>query len=365
MRYIRKRIVLMSKDLDVLPGNNKRIAFLDATYLRDLRKKCNQWLEYFTETITDVGQNAFEVACKTSNGKPFVFDDGNMRSLHFDGRTMQSAMWLSAPDELAFGYTRCMMGFLLQNPAPKHILMIGLGGGSLTKFCYKYLPHTRITVVEIDVDIIALRDQFFIPRDDDRLTIIPMDAVAYVEQAAADVDVILLDGFDADGLVSELLSQEFYRACKKILTPSGVLVSNMWGGSQELATTIARINLIFENAVWWARSIDSYNLITFAFASHEHSFSSAQVSFSREVDGLQSLELEKLLARLQTMSDQAYQKARSLTNDHEGLLNIMCQDEIRKKLDNLLVKDSKLARTRLGWMEDQDVPKASINNQNG
>lgn len=43
------------------------------------------------------------------------------------------------------------LGFLLMVQKPAHLLMIGLGGGSLTKFCHHHLPETRITVVDINL----------------------------------------------------------------------------------------------------------------------------------------------------------------------------------------------------------------------
>ena len=51
-----------------------------------------------------------------------------------------------------------MMGFLLFIPSPARILMVGLGGGSLAKFCFRHLPDAAIDVVEINPHVIALRD---------------------------------------------------------------------------------------------------------------------------------------------------------------------------------------------------------------
>ena len=47
-------------------------------------------------------------------------------------------------------YTRAMMAFLLFAPAPREVLMVGLGGGSVALFVHEHLPRTRITVVELD-----------------------------------------------------------------------------------------------------------------------------------------------------------------------------------------------------------------------
>ena len=67
-------------------------------------------------------------------------------------------MDLRDPSALDLEYTQTMMGFLLFLPQPQRIAMIGLGGGSLAKFCHRYLPRTRIQVVEINPHVIALRD---------------------------------------------------------------------------------------------------------------------------------------------------------------------------------------------------------------
>ena len=64
------------------------------------------------------------------------------------------------PSELAVNYTRTMMGFLLFNQHAVNIAMIGLGGGSLLKFCYLHLPTTHFTAIEINPDVIALRHEF-------------------------------------------------------------------------------------------------------------------------------------------------------------------------------------------------------------
>ena len=78
-------------------------------------------------------------------------------SLSFESSLIQSCMRLADPDELVLDYTRAMMGFLLFNPAPRSVLMIGLGGGALHKYIHKHLPETDLTTVEINPGVIELR----------------------------------------------------------------------------------------------------------------------------------------------------------------------------------------------------------------
>ena len=95
---------------------------------------------------------------------PFVRKGLTSQSLYFSIEEVQSRMQLQHPDALDLRYTRTMMGFLRFLPAPEAIAMIGLGGGSLAKFCHRHLPKARIDVAELNPHVIALRDAFGSPR---------------------------------------------------------------------------------------------------------------------------------------------------------------------------------------------------------
>jgi spermidine synthase len=215
-------------------------------------------------TIVEKRGGRFDAAVRNSAGKPFWFDDGPMRYLHFDERFVQSAMCMAAPDELALGYTRAMMGFLLFQGKPRHILMVGLGGGSLVKYCHRHLPGVRITVLEIDADVIALREQFMIPPDDERLQVIHCDAADYLAGSRLGIDVLLLDGFTADGPAAELTSAQFYAHCRRLVNPHGIMVANLPRLDPSFAVHAARLH---DEAGWQicgCQAADSNNAIVFA-----------------------------------------------------------------------------------------------------
>lgn len=239
---------------------------------------------------------------KKHRGRPFVFEEGNLRFMYFNQKSVQSAMRIDAPDQLLCGYTSAMMGFLLGNPAPQHILMIGLGGGSLVKFCYRHLPACHITVIEIDADVIALRGQFMIPDDDDRLNIIHANAVTYLAQHTLQADIVMLDGFDPDGLVPTLNSESFYAACHRALRPEGILVTNMWGKRKQLVSFLTELRKQFAQKVWWCRSLDSYNLISFSCKGEAPVFTSSLEERAESLDQQFQLQLVELSAQMRTLS---------------------------------------------------------------
>ncbi|MES2041412.1 MAG: fused MFS/spermidine synthase [Pseudomonadota bacterium] len=201
---------------------------------------------------------------KAHEGRPFHFDDGNLRIMYLNPKCMQSAMKLDVPDELVCAYSRTVMGLLMFQPQPRHILLIGLGGGSLVKYCYRHLPDCRITVLEINADVIAMRELFMLPPDDERLRVIHCDAVTHLQANTYDADVLLLDAYDENGLVTDLNTAKFYAICHANLVANGIMVANVWGKPSVLAGMLSRLRQQFARQVSWTRSPDSYNLIVYA-----------------------------------------------------------------------------------------------------
>src|SRR5260370_19272058 len=177
--------------------------------------------------------------------KPFILDHGALRFLHFDLDQVQSLMRRDDPDALCLRYTRKMMTFLLFNPQPRRILILGLGGGSLAKFCYRYLPSATITALEIDPHVMALREEFCVPPDDKRFRVLRGDGVEYVARRGLRKDVILVDAYDRHGVAPELAAAQFYRNALRRLTLGGVLVMNIYGDAYDRACHFTRIRDVF------------------------------------------------------------------------------------------------------------------------
>ncbi|AYH42414.1 transferase [Azoarcus sp. DN11] len=197
-------------------------------------------------------------------GRPYVVESDGLRSLHFDALTVQSQMRLDDPGALAIDYTRTMMGFLLFNPEPCDIVMIGLGGGSLAKYCLRTLPRARFTAVEIDPDVIALRDAFGIPPDSERFRVVCADGATYVRTRARAPDVLLIDGFDRGGQPERLCSAGFYDDCHSLLADGGVLAVNLWSGDRRYGLYASRIRDSFEDRFVAIGAEEDSNRIAFA-----------------------------------------------------------------------------------------------------
>jgi len=195
-----------------------------------------------------------------------VSESRGVRTLHLGGEAIQSAMRLSAPDRLELAYTRAMMAFLLFAPAPRDILMVGLGGGSIARFVHERLSRTRITVLELSPKVVAAARTFFgLPADDRRLKVIVGDGAGHVAAHRSACDVFLLDAFDDLRSVRTLATEAFYAACRDALRPGGLFVVNFIADEPRFGRYLARIERVFDGRVLCLPSQDRMNMIVLAF----------------------------------------------------------------------------------------------------
>ncbi|WP_084199224.1 fused MFS/spermidine synthase [Noviherbaspirillum autotrophicum] len=227
--------------------------------------------QYFTQTpafstypVTMNTEDSSVLDVPPHASTPVLYKNRDTLSLHFDVSTLQSEMRIDSPDDLVLEYTQAMMGVLLFKPEPKNIGMIGLGGGSLAKFCYRFLQKTSIEVAEIDAAVIGLRRTFHIPDDDERLSVRCMDGADFVCEAEDRFDVLLVDGFDKSGQPPQLCSQQFYDACHNSLAQNGIMVVNLLAAAPDTDIYVERMRLAFDDRLVVIDTLDSLNKIIFA-----------------------------------------------------------------------------------------------------
>jgi spermidine synthase len=227
-----------------------------------------------------------------------MLDTAGTRHLYFDLRAVQSSMRLEEPDALVTAYAQKMMAFLLFNRAPRHIVMIGLGGGSLVKFCYRHLHGTRLTVVEIDPAVIELREWFHIPADDERLRVILGDGAEFV-RGDWTADILLIDAFDRGGIAPSLAADDFYARAFHCLGPNGVLVMNLAGERSRYVAHLQRLRQACAGPVLLVPVEADGNVLVFAFARPANAWTLESVETTAEQLQFEfALEFPRFLHRL-------------------------------------------------------------------
>jgi spermidine synthase len=160
-----------------------------------------------------------------------INEERGVRYLQFSPHWIQGAMRLSRPWSLELDYTRAMMMALLLGQDrgwPSSVLQIGLGAASITRFLHRHLRRAKLEVVEIDPEVVVNAWQFFgLPEESARLNIEIGDGYEYIARTRRRFDLIVVDGFDANGRAGRLHSLPFYRMSRARLAAGGMMVTNL------------------------------------------------------------------------------------------------------------------------------------------
>lgn len=197
-----------------------------------------------------------------------VSEAAGVRYLHFSSDWIQGAMRVARPHALELDYTREMMASLLLRPDarwPRKALLIGLGAASLTKFLHRHRPEAKLTVVEIEPDVVAAaRLHFKLPEEDERLRIVIDDGANFVAGTKQKYDLIMVDGFDDKARTGMLDTTPFYANCRARLTDEGLLVTNLLNRSKSVLRSVDRLQEAFAGRALAFPSCDSGNTVAFA-----------------------------------------------------------------------------------------------------
>jgi spermidine synthase len=167
-----------------------------------------------------------------------VYDTGTVRCMCFTrhcriGR--QTCMDTRHPNKIVMNYPQMMLGSLYVQPAPRTVLIIGLGGGTLPRALAQILPQTKMEIVEIDPAVVRVAKRYFDFDAGGRITVAEADGRVYVKRALREgrrYDLIMLDAFDHEYIPEHLLTEEFLREVQTLLAPGGVLAANTFSSSR-------------------------------------------------------------------------------------------------------------------------------------
>ncbi|QQR42789.1 fused MFS/spermidine synthase [Myxococcus xanthus] len=156
-------------------------------------------------------------------------DEEGRRYLGFDASgALQSVVRPGKPLDLVLPYTQVSMVGLAYVPAPKRILIVGLGGGAMPMFLRKVVPRAHIDVVDIDPDVVTVARRYFGFREDTLLRAHVGDGRRFIEAERPAYDLIFLDAYGPDSIPEHLATQEFLAAVRAKLSPQGAVVGNVW-----------------------------------------------------------------------------------------------------------------------------------------
>ncbi len=157
----------------------------------------------------------------------------------------ESVSNLLDPDDLPLRYAQVMTIATIYPEAPRKILMLGLGGGSISTYLGRFMPEAAITTVEIDPDVITAAKTYFGLRETERMRYRAGDGRVFLSRNDELYDLILLDAYRGGYVPFHLLTREFYTLVKQRLTPGGAAAFNVHDGSKLYASTVKTLGEVF------------------------------------------------------------------------------------------------------------------------
>jgi spermidine synthase len=181
-------------------------------------------------------------------------------------------MFVDEPHKLVHEYIQRMMAWLLfVDPATvgkRQALQLGLGAGSLTKFCAKELRMKNTTAIELNPQVLhACRGWFKLPADSARMQVVLGDAAQEIKQThwQGTVDSLQVDLYDEEAAAPVLDSAEFYSDCRNTLTEEGCMTVNLFGRSSSFDNSVNKIAAAFgRQAIWTFKATREGNTVVLA-----------------------------------------------------------------------------------------------------
>lgn len=248
-----------------------------------------------------------------------VSQEGHERVMHFRRRRVdyrETAIDTRQPLRLVAEYARLMMSSLVFVPRPRRVLMIGLGGGIITRVMAHHYPDCTFDNVELDPVVVEAAERFFFFRPGPRMNSHVRDGRVFLRRSRERYDIIILDAYRGGYIPFHLKTREFLELVENHLTPNGVVVGNLHHGTRLYDADRATYDAVFGQTYAFMGREDS-NVILFAHREDRR--------FSREQLTTRAAQLQRqhefgfdLPAQLGHFQENApyNRRARVLTDDH-------------------------------------------------
>lgn len=178
-----------------------------------------------------------------------VLEVEDYRFLEFGDAIEQSCVFTADPSWLEYDYTRAMLIGALCHAAPESALFLGLGAGTLTQACLKFLPLEDVECIELRPDVPRLALEYLGLDDDPRLYLRVGDALELLPTAER-ADLIFVDLYTDHGPAVGHLAWRFLEDCQRHLNPGGWLIINQWAGDDGKPLGAALLRGLYHRHYW-------------------------------------------------------------------------------------------------------------------
>jgi len=191
-------------------------------------KNITTWIDEYHKG-SRFGLNGKILIKKTSKYQEIIVIENE----YYGKALMLDDCWMTSLKDEKY-YHECLVHPALSSIDEKsNVLIIGGGDGGTVRECVKYSQISKIDLVEIDEEVIKISKKFLKEIageawNDKRLEIHVDDGVKWVKKTRDNFyDVIFIDCSDPSEFSNLLFSDSFYKECKRILKPKGIIATKI------------------------------------------------------------------------------------------------------------------------------------------
>lgn len=186
---------------------------------------------------------------ETEYNNIFIVQKGDFLSMTFrlkGENSRQSVMNLRDRGQLPLGHSHYQTLAAVYAGKLETMLMVGLGGGSVSEYFLRHVPEIKVVSVELDPGVVTAAKKYFGVEETPRHRIALGDGRVYLQRNRAKYDIVMIDAFRGGYVPFHLLTHEFYALLASRLEPDGVAVLNLRAGTQLFDSSLATLMRTFK-----------------------------------------------------------------------------------------------------------------------
>jgi spermidine synthase len=197
----------------------------------------------------------------------FVTRRGRTLTLWSSAGVRHTVFDSAAPHVPGLEYARNMLAALAFCPQAQSCLVLGLGGGSISRMLLAARPQIEVEAVEIDPAVVELATKYFNIRTLPRFTVHVEDATDFLRHCTSQYDIVVVDAYVEERFPDRFATPEFIKNARECMPDDGVLAVNWLGGDPPLREGLLKNLRSIVGPVWQLPGLKSRNLLYFAPAA--------------------------------------------------------------------------------------------------
>ena len=154
-----------------------------------------------------------------------VYQNFTYRWLTLGSDALQTMLNRRHPERPILQYIQPLI--LASQKMPGDSCLLGLGGAGAAHALAPYLEGFQLSVVEQSLNVIEIAHRYFMTSRIKPLHVIHQEALCFLQSTTQRYQHLMIDLFNAHFFPAQCNSTDFFKHCREVLLPGGILAINL------------------------------------------------------------------------------------------------------------------------------------------